>query len=472
MASRRGGAFGREFAVYAGGLALAHGISAVSALIFVNLLTPADYGTLAAVTSLAAWAVALASWGAGETFGRFLGLAAADKRRPLVGAWLALLLGSLALLLAPALPAAGWLAGILLASGALALPLSLALVAQALGCLNEQLALLLRFAFRPFAFAGAQVFAAAGIAGVALALLLLDFGLVGVLWAYLASGLGTLALLLALARKTVSFRADPATLGALARYGLPLVPAALLWLGLGAADRLLLLNVSANEAGLYATAAKLALVAGLVSTAFELGWSPRALALLRDDPAAAPERFGQALHAFLFVMAAAGGLLAAAAPDLLRLLTPAAYWPAAALVGLLVAGLAADGATYIFRLPLAQAGRSPAMLLPPAIGLSVNLALNLVLIPRAGALGAALAFAASYLVIAAVYLRLMRRHLALAWTPGLVACGALLALLAVAGQLDAWRWPALAAYLACLWVGRPRWLPALLAAEARRLVSR
>lgn len=55
------------------------------------------------------------------------------------------------------------------------------------------------------------------------------------------------------------------------------MPAALLWLGLGTADRLLLPNSAPAEAGLYATAVKLALLVGLVSTAFELGWSPRAL---------------------------------------------------------------------------------------------------------------------------------------------------------------------------------------------------
>ena len=196
--------FGGEFAIYAGRLALAHGVSAVSALVFVNLLTPADYGALAALTGLAAWVMCLATCGAAETFGRFLGLAEATGRGRIVGAWLLLLLASLGLLLALALAAANWLAASLLGAVALALPLALALAAQSLASFNEQLALMLRFAFRPFAYAGTQVFTAPCIGLVSLALLLAGFGLSGVLWAYLAAGLGTLAVLLLLNRGQLS----------------------------------------------------------------------------------------------------------------------------------------------------------------------------------------------------------------------------------------------------------------------------
>ncbi|MCS7081852.1 MAG: polysaccharide biosynthesis C-terminal domain-containing protein [Bacteroidota bacterium] len=249
-------------------------------------------------------------------------------------------------------------------------------------------------------YAGILLFKLFGLIALSyVALALWRMGLMGVLAAYAASSAG--ACLAALAATWGRWpwgwpRPDPGWTGVLVRVCAPLIGGALGSLALNAADRYVLAAWRTEfEVGLYVLAAKFGGVVNMLGAQpIQLAWLPFVLRLRPEER--------PAIVALAYRGAAVGlGALALCtslfAPWVLVLMdADPAYRAALPLVPWISLGFAAFGLSLIWSALLLEALRSGSFSLIVAGTAALNLALNALLVPIWGALGAAVATLLAY----------------------------------------------------------------------------
>ncbi|WP_147397388.1 lipopolysaccharide biosynthesis protein [Amycolatopsis panacis] len=158
-----------------------------------------------------------------------------------------------------------------------------------------------------------------------------------------------------------------------------------------------ILGVLAGPAtvGVYAVASKFAEVMRLPATAVNYVLYPR---FAGQDAAAADRDVRRLLPRALAGTIAMTPLLAAASVVVLPLLYGAAFRSAVLPSCILLAGLSVEGAAAVSSAYLCGRGRPGANSVGMGVGALVTIALDIVLIPRAGAVGAAIASSMAYLV--------------------------------------------------------------------------
>ncbi len=178
------------------------------------------------------------------------------------------------------------------------------------------------------------------------------------------------------------------------RYSLPLIPTAVLWWVMAVSDRYFILRLCGeHDTGLYAAAGRLPALLSFIFGVFLEAWQYAALRTEKEELGGV---FGR-IYALIvpFLLFSGVGLTLLARP-LVRLFLAPEYASAAAFVPFLVFGVLCGGCANfldsIYRLRLSTAA-SFVTALAAAV---TNLFLNFLLIPRMGALGAALATALSY----------------------------------------------------------------------------
>ncbi|NMH96642.1 polysaccharide biosynthesis C-terminal domain-containing protein [Pseudonocardia acidicola] len=158
--------------------------------------------------------------------------------------------------------------------------------------------------------------------------------------------------------------------------------------------------------GVYAVASKFAELMRLPATACNYVLYPR---FARSDRAVADAEVRRLMPRAVALTAAATPLLALAAAFTLPLLYGETFRGAVVPACVLLVGLAVEGAAAVASAYLWGVGRPGANSAGMAAGVVVTVALDVVLIPRHGALGAAIASSVAYLVTAAVLVGLTRR---------------------------------------------------------------
>ena len=228
-----------------------------------------------------------------------------------------------------------------------------------------------------------------------------DLGVVGVLYGKLGGDVLTAALGLVLCRHTIGRRFDGAILRRMLGYGLPLVPAALAYGLITAADRFALQRTRPlEEVGVYAVGMKFFALVTMGVAAFQLAFGPFAFARARDP--SAPRLYARV---FLLYMAVAclGALVAGAfAPEIVRILAPSSYAGAAAPALWLTFAAVLQGAYTIGGLGLGLAHRTVLVAWAAAGAVLVAAAANALLTPRLGPVGAAMATFAAHAASAAI----------------------------------------------------------------------
>lgn len=222
----------------------------------------------------------------------------------------------------------------------------------------------------------------------------LRHGVVGIV---LADVIVTCLLLAALAKTTrgmLAWRFSPTMLRHLLAYGLPHVPHGLLSQTMGMADRFVLgIYMPLREVGLYLIGSTVAGVIKFYPVAFEAAWMPFAFdSLHRSDAPALFARMGTYAFAVLGFLAVA---LAGLAPPAMAFALPAGYGPVAPLVPMLVVAMAVQALTWFLMTSLNIAKQTRAYPVITAIGAGASLGANLLLIPRFGMRGAAIALLGS-----------------------------------------------------------------------------
>lgn len=260
----------------------------------------------------------------------------------------------------------------------------------------EQLTALFRAEERSTAFVAASLAnVAITIAATVLLVVVWEQGALGVI---VGNFTGTLAVylgLLAVHREQLGLGFSRPLLREMNRFGVPLVPAALALIAVNFSDRFFLVHLaSLEEVGLYEIGVRIASAMVLLLTAFRMAWPAFAYSI--DDDAEAKRTYAFVLTYLVVVaswLALALGLLA---PWLVRLLTTPQFHEGERVVAPLAFGGMAYAAYIVMAIGVGRAKRTQFNWVITGVAAVVNVALNLVLIPRYGMMGAALATVAAY----------------------------------------------------------------------------
>lgn len=238
-------------------------------------------------------------------------------------------------------------------------------------------------------YLGAQCVRVALLVGVNyLMLIVLDLGLNGALLGNfvtsLVSGLVAAALLL----RWSGVRVSLPTVRNLIKFGAPYLPAALFAYIGGNADRLSLLHFGfAASLGLLSLASKLGEIAlSVLMSPLENIWMPYALSV-RSDPDG-PSKIGMLYMRYTAIMIGVGLLISLAAPAAIRILASDEFADAVELVPLVSIGCIFVSVATLSDLGIVIAKRTVLKPIITGVVAVIAVALQLLLTPRAGVVGA------------------------------------------------------------------------------------
>ena len=232
----------------------------------------------------------------------------------------------------------------------------------------------------------------------------LNAGVVGIFYSLLASTAVYALIGIAAIARDLRAEFDPRLTGQLFKFGLPFLPVMLLKWVIDFSDRYLLDHyASISSVGVYSLGYKFGQGMAFVVTAFTLGWVPIRFKMLSlADPKIV---YGRVATLYIAVAGLIWLALSVFSHEIIMLTAPAAFRQAA----LFIPPVALSYLLYgLFVLSVTGAGVAkrtaglPLVMLAAAV---LNIGLNLVLIPRIGAMGAALSTLAAYsaMVAAALY---------------------------------------------------------------------
>jgi len=223
----------------------------------------------------------------------------------------------------------------------------------------------------------------------------------GLLLGSYASGAVFVLGLIAYHWRSLSLRFDRALLRRLLRFGLPTMPAELSLYALNFVDRIIIVrSLGLAEAGLYSLAVKFAQGVNVLVRGFQLAWPPLAYSI-RDD-GEARRVYAAVVTWFVAAMAFVVAGMWLLSRWIVRALAAPEFFDAYEPIGLLAAGAALYALYMVLLVILGRTGRTEFNFPATAAALAANVALNLVLVPPFGIVGAGVALVCSYLVVLAL----------------------------------------------------------------------
>lgn len=396
----------RAAALYALAIVWGKGLSLALLPLLTAHLSPAEFGRLELLASVAEFAALVIGAGLVETLFRFGAARGTAERAAAEVAGLALALGAVALclLLALAGPIAAALPG-----GAAPREVMLLGIAVAMGPLIGVCLGWLRLSGAAATYAASEMLRATVQAGLVAALVVAGFGVAGVLAGGAVVATAAAVLLIVRQARRTGIALAPAAWGRLLAYGVPLIGSGLAGFALGTADRwVLAAHVAPETLGHYALAAKIALVAAFLTQPFELWWYPQRQRVLAAPGGALRTARIVGAGGALVVLAAASAAIAG--PMLIALATPAAYHPAAAFVPWLAAIVALQALGSLVNVGCYTGRTGGLPLLANGIAALVALAGYAVMIPGWGVPGTLAATLLAQAVRFALFLILSQRR--------------------------------------------------------------
>ena len=193
-------------------------------------------------------------------------------------------------------------------------------------------------------------------------------------------------------------------------YGLPLVPAAFALWALALVDRIMLSKLgSLSDVGQYAVANRVSNVLLLAVTGFVLAFGPYVFSIYARDPELEKQVRGKTLTYLIICLTAAALALTLFAQELISIVAPA-FDDAYKAVGLLTFSVVAFGVSTVVMAGISIVRRTKVLALLAGVAAAINIGLNFVLIPPFGMVGAAVATAVAYAVLAALNFQVAQRY--------------------------------------------------------------
>lgn len=381
---------GAHTLVYGVAPALAGVVGLVTVPIYTRVFEPVEYGYISTISAIVTLLAGLTVLGLDSAAARFYYDDDLQRRFSVLSTWF-WLQSTVALACFLALVFfAGWLSEVVSGSRDLALPISLAGLALPFGALRMVASNSLRFANRPVATtAYASVSIVMGAALGVGAVVVLGLGIEGVFLGQAAAAAAVAGIgLRILGERVDPRRASRSMVRPLLAFGLPLVPAiAAEWIT-ASSDRLLLnWMVGGAQVGLYSVAAGISGIMMLLVAAFRMAWAPFVFSQLNLDTY--PHFIRNTLEWAgwaAFLMAA---LLALSAEEIVAIIAGPAYEDAYRAVPPLALSAAFMVLFLVFAIGSNIAKSTTGVAVASGVGAVTNVALNFLLIPRMGFVGAA-----------------------------------------------------------------------------------
>jgi O-antigen/teichoic acid export membrane protein len=228
-----------------------------------------------------------------------------------------------------------------------------------------------------------------------------DEGARGLLLGSYISGAAFVLGLIWVHRRRLSLRFELPLLRRLMRFGLPTMPAELSLYALNFVDRIIIVrSLGLAEAGLYSLGVKFAQAVNVLVRGFQLAWPPLAYSI-RDDGEA------RRVYAAVVTWFVTGCAFVVTGMWLLsrwivQALAAPKFFDSYEVIGLIATGVTLYALYMVLVVILGRTGRTELNLPATIVALAANVALNLILVPALGIVGAGLALVASYVVVLAL----------------------------------------------------------------------
>jgi O-antigen/teichoic acid export membrane protein len=429
-------------AIYGAGDAAITVVNILLLPVYTRILTPADYGAVLILTSIETFAKIVNRWGLDGAFMRFyLDRGDGGPRQSLATSILAFLLVVDGVLLGAALVGSRWLAVTLFDGPAYLTALRLMFVNT----------FLIGFTFVPFvamrvrrearAYSGFTFARSVGMTGLRLVFVMgARWGVAGMYLADLVVTLMILPLLWPWFKPLIGSVFSMRDLRASLRFGLPRLPHGLAQQAFDSGNKLLFNTFAPLGAlGVYQNASTLGTGVKFFLASFETAWAPFYYATAREPDAKDVLRKMTTYGIAVIVLLVAG--TAAVADDLVRVMLPPEYLEATPVVWLISVGLGFQGLYLLTSIGLNITNHTKYYPITTFAAAAVGLSAGFVLMPRFGAVGAAVAFVLSLVTQAAVAFTFSQRVYPLPYELGRIArvvlSGAVAALVAL-WAIPAW----------------------------------
>ena len=225
-----------------------------------------------------------------------------------------------------------------------------------------------------------------------------DEGACGLLLGQYVTGALFLVGLLWVHRSRLGLIPDRALLRRLFRFGFPTMPAELSLYSLNFIDRVLILRLlGAGDAGLYSVSVKFAQSINVMVKGFQLAWPPLAYSIQDDDEARRAYAVIVTWFVTLSTFVVAGLWLLSR--WIVRVLAGPNFFDSYQTIGLVSTGVMLYALYLVLVVILGRTGRTEFNFPATAAGTVINIALNLILLPSMGFVGAGVSLVASYAVV-------------------------------------------------------------------------
>ena len=261
----------------------------------------------------------------------------------------------------------------------------------------EQLTSLFRVEERPLLFSGATIVnLLVTVAATVILVVGFDQRAMGVVVGNWIGTLSVYLVLLGYRRYQLGLQFDRRLFRAMNRFGMPLVPSQLALWALAFSDRFFIAKFKGQtDVGHYSVGVRIASASLLLLAAFRLAWPAFAYSIEDEDEA--KRTYGYVLTYLLFVSCWLAVILGLLAPWLVRVLTGRPeFYAGARVVPVLAFSVAALGGYTVVAIGLGRARKTQFNWVVTGAAAVIDVALNLVLVPKFGIIGAAISGAAAY----------------------------------------------------------------------------
>jgi O-antigen/teichoic acid export membrane protein len=231
----------------------------------------------------------------------------------------------------------------------------------------------------------------------------LGFGIKGILLAELIATAAFVPLYLGILKDQYVFRMHLAELKEVLHFGVPLIPAALSMFLLNMSSQYFLQHYSGlGDVALYAVAYRFSMIIALMVSAFQFTWGSQLFEIAREENAR--EIFSRNFTRFYGLLTLACILLNIAARPLIGIMATPEYADSFRIVPVLNMSYLFLGVFYYSSIGINLKKKTIFQSLYAVIAALVNLGLNLWLVPVHGIMGASVANAVSFFIMAALTL--------------------------------------------------------------------
>jgi O-antigen/teichoic acid export membrane protein len=290
-----------------------------------------------------------------------------------------------------------WIASFLISPGDASL-ISLAILTIWLESLFEPAMLILRIQNRSKKFVIINTFRFVINIGLNILFVLhFKFGVAGVILGNLGSSTIFSLILYPEIHKLLTPKSDLSKITIFLKYGLPLLPLCIIiWLGLDLIDRWIIKWIlDLGKTGIYTLGYQFGAVMGILVHGFRASWTP----FFFQNPDK-KQLFADSAITFVRLALILWGILTFFTPEIFQLIVAKKYWGAQTIVPIIAFSYILFGLEEIFTAGFYIKSRTVLLIPIALVPLLINIALNLLLIPYYGIIGAAIATLFSYFLFA------------------------------------------------------------------------